>query len=187
MAVSISFAAAAAAAATSRFGAADEPSHLQASANLSSSVDRLAAVRVFSSPNASIKGRLRPIVHRSRCSAALDHGNGSGGHGDLGGGGGGGNGDGDGGSDGDEGDEAEFGPVVKFEEVMREAQARGASLPSDMLEAAKSYGIRRVLLFRYLDLQVSCPVFGSLRKISYLLVKMLTLCGLLLQRRHLGL
>jgi hypothetical protein len=66
-----------------------------------------------------------------------------------GGGGGGGNGDGE---DGEE--EEEFGPIMKFEEVMKETEARGASLPLDMLEAAKSVGIRKVLLLRYLDLQV---------------------------------
>lgn len=66
------------------------------------------------------------------------------------GGGGGGNGDGEDG----EGEEEEFGPIMKFEEVMKETEARGASLPLDMLEAAKSVGIRKVLLLRYLDLQV---------------------------------
>lgn len=65
-------------------------------------------------------------------------------------------GDGDSGShrDGDDREEKEFGPLLKFEEVMKEAQVRGVSLPSDMLEAAKSIGIRKVLLLRYLDLQV---------------------------------
>ncbi|RRT45279.1 hypothetical protein B296_00045149 [Ensete ventricosum] len=87
------------------------------------------------------------------CFAGLDGGNGAGddgGTGDRAGGGGGGDeGDGEDGSD-----EAEFGPVMKFEEVIRETEARGASLPPDLLEAAKSIGIRRVLLSRYLDLQV---------------------------------
>lgn len=71
-------------------------------------------------------------------------------------GGGGGSGDGNSGShqDGDDQEEKEFGPLLKFEEAMKEAQARGVSLPSDMLEAAKSIGIRKVLLLRYLDLQV---------------------------------
>lgn len=45
--------------------------------------------------------------------------------------------------------------MMRFEEVMRETEARGATLPADMLEAAKSTGIRKVILFRYLDLQVS--------------------------------
>lgn len=87
------------------------------------------------------------------CFAGLDGDNGAGddgGSGDRAGGGGGGDeGDGEDGSD-----EAEFGPVMKFEEVIRETEARGASLPPDLLEAAKSIGIRRVLLSRYLDLQV---------------------------------
>ena len=65
------------------------------------------------------------------------------------GGGGGGGGDG-----GDDKEEDEFGPILKFEEVMKETEARGVSLPSDMLEAAKSVGIRKLLLLRYLDLQV---------------------------------
>ena len=43
---------------------------------------------------------------------------------------------------------------MKFEEVMKMTEARGATLPSDMLEAAKSVGIRKLLLLRYLDLQV---------------------------------
>ncbi len=66
-----------------------------------------------------------------------------------------GGGGGDGGDDnGDEKEEDELGPILKFEEVMKETEARGVSLPSDMLEAAKSVGIRKVLLLRYLDLQV---------------------------------
>lgn len=74
---------------------------------------------------------------------------GSGGNGKFPPGGGGGGGDQE-----ESGEEEEFGPLLKYEEVIREAEARGASLPSDMLEAAKAIGIRRVLLLRYLDLQV---------------------------------
>lgn len=75
---------------------------------------------------------------------------GSGGNGKFsGGGGGGGNDDG-----GDDYEEKEFGPILKFEEVIRETEARGASLPADMLEAAKTVGLRKLLLERYLDLQV---------------------------------
>lgn len=73
--------------------------------------------------------------------------------------GGGGDSDGTGG-----GDEEEFGPVMKFEEVMNEIEARQASLPSDMLEAAKDTGIRRDILFRYLDLQGSAWPLGFLIK-----------------------
>lgn len=84
--------------------------------------------------------------------------------GDGNGGGGDGDGDGNGGGGGDDGEEdyeeKEFGPVLKFEEVMRETEARGATLPSDMLEAAKTFGIRKLLLLRYLDLQV-CTFFFS--------------------------
>ncbi|XP_008240258.1 PREDICTED: protein RETICULATA, chloroplastic [Prunus mume] len=76
------------------------------------------------------------------------------------GGGGGGGGD----DDGDDKEEEEFGPLMKFEEVMKETEARGASLPSDMIEAAKSVGIRKVLLLRYLDLQGSAWPLGFLMK-----------------------
>lgn len=74
----------------------------------------------------------------------------------LGGGGTGGGGGGDGGdNEGDDKEEEEFGPIMKFEEVIKETEGRGARLPMDMLEAAKSIGIRKVLLLRYLDLQGS--------------------------------
>lgn len=86
-----------------------------------------------------------------------------------GGGGGGGNGDGE---DGEE--EEEFGPIMKFEEVMKETEARGASLPLDMLEAAKSVGIRKVLLLRYLDLQGSAwPLGFAMKSCSMLRDRML--------------
>ncbi|XAR68897.1 hypothetical protein NMG60_11000303 [Bertholletia excelsa] len=73
----------------------------------------------------------------------------------LGGDGGGGDGDNEG-----DGEEEEFGPMLKFEEVIKETEARGANLPADMLEAAKSVGIRKVLLLRYLDLQGSAWPLG---------------------------
>lgn len=60
--------------------------------------------------------------------------------------------DGRGGGDNEE--EKEFGPILKFEEVMKETEARGVELPSDMFDAAKTTGIRQLLLERYLDLQV---------------------------------
>ncbi|KAK9279515.1 hypothetical protein L1049_013194 [Liquidambar formosana] len=90
----------------------------------------------------------------------------------VGGGGGGGDGDssaggGGGGDDGggeDDGEEEGFGPIMKFEEVMKETEARGASLPLDMLEAAKTTGIRQVILFRYLDLQGSVWPLGFMMK-----------------------
>lgn len=61
---------------------------------------------------------------------------GTGGNGKYVGGGGGGGG---GAADGEVNDyeEEEFGPIMKFEEVIKEVEAQGASLPSDMLEAAK--------------------------------------------------
>ncbi|KAK1322038.1 hypothetical protein QJS10_CPA03g01727 [Acorus calamus] len=70
-------------------------------------------------------------------------------------------GDGGGGGDGENGgkDEEEFGP-----EVMKETEVRGASLPSDMLEAAKAVGLRKVLLLRYLDLQNAVWPLGFLMK-----------------------
>lgn len=87
-----------------------------------------------------------------------DDGGSGGGDGDsFGGGGGGGNGGGD-------GEEEEFGPIMKFEEVMKEAKGRGVSLPSDMVEAAKTTGIRKAFLFRYLDLQGSGWLLGFLMK-----------------------
>uniref|UniRef100_A0A2C9V9C5 Uncharacterized protein n=1 Tax=Manihot esculenta TaxID=3983 RepID=A0A2C9V9C5_MANES len=92
---------------------------------------------------------------------------GSGGNGKYpSGGSGGGSGSGSGGnSEGEEkGEEEEFGPIMKFDEVIKEVEARGASLPSDMLEAAKSVGIRKLLLLRYLDLQGSGGVLGFAMK-----------------------
>ncbi|PPR89410.1 hypothetical protein GOBAR_AA31270 [Gossypium barbadense] len=58
----------------------------------------------------------------------------------------------------------EFGPILKFEEVKKEAEARGVKLPSDMMDAAKSYGIRKLFLLRYLDLQGSIWPLGFLMK-----------------------
>lgn len=80
--------------------------------------------------------------------SGIDGGGGSNGYsGGSGGGGGGG---------GDEGDseEEEFGRIMRFEEVMKEAESRGVKLPSDMLEAAKTTGIREMFVLRYLELQV---------------------------------
>lgn len=86
-----------------------------------------------------------------------------------GGGGGGGDNEGD-----DDKEEDEFGPIMKFEEVIKEAEARGVSLPVDMLEAAKSVGIQRVLLIRYLDLQGSAwPLGFAMKSCSMLRNRML--------------
>ncbi|TKY65966.1 RETICULATA protein [Spatholobus suberectus] len=87
-------------------------------------------------------------------------GNGSFGSGGAGDGSGGGGGDGD----GDDNEEEEFGPILRYDEVMRETEARGATLPLDMIEAAKSVGIRKVLLLRYLDLQGSFWPLGFFMK-----------------------
>lgn len=87
-------------------------------------------------------------------------GNGTYNNGGRGRGGGGGGGGGEGGDDsrGDK-EEEEFGPIMKFEEVMKEVESRGVALPSDMLEAAKSEGIRKLLLLRYLEMQVKLFIF----------------------------
>lgn len=103
------------------------------------------------------KNYIQPVFEEPR----IDHGSGDdGGDGRLGsGGGGGGSDDGGGGVEGgDDYDEKEFGPVVKFDEVMREAEKRGATLPSDIVEAAKTTGIRSLLLSRYLELEVENAV-----------------------------
>ncbi|KAK8683385.1 hypothetical protein V6N13_039446 [Hibiscus sabdariffa] len=102
-------------------------------------------------------------------SSVLEIGNGDQPKNDFSGGGGGGNegggsfGGGDGG-EGDNEDEREFGPILKFEDVMRESNARGVELPSDMLEAAKSNGLRKLFLLRYLDLQGTAWPLGFLIK-----------------------
>ncbi|XP_073273030.1 protein RETICULATA-RELATED 1, chloroplastic-like [Primulina huaijiensis] len=80
--------------------------------------------------------------------------------GDHGGGGDGGNGrspggGGGGGGEENDGEEEEFGPIIRYDEVIEEAEKLGATLPADMLEAAKSMGIRRLILSRYIDLQGS--------------------------------
>lgn len=76
-----------------------------------------------------------------------------------------GRGDGGDGEEGDDHEEQEFGAIMKFEEVMREAEARGVKLPSDLVGAAETTGIRKMFLLRYLDLQVivySVLCFGAL-------------------------
>ncbi|CAL2268199.1 unnamed protein product [Prunus armeniaca] len=105
--------------------------------------------------------RILENEHRSKTeNGVLDGSGGDGKYTNGRGGGGGGGGD----DDGDDKEEEEFGPLMKFEEVMKETEARGASLPSDMIEAAKSVGIRKVLLLRYLDLQGSAWPLGFLMK-----------------------
>ncbi|GAV65440.1 LOW QUALITY PROTEIN: DUF3411 domain-containing protein, partial [Cephalotus follicularis] len=100
---------------------------------------------------------------------------GNGKYGDNGRGAGGGGGSDD--EDNDEGsdlEEEELGPIMKFEEVVKETEARSAKLPLDMLEAAKSVGIRKVLLLRYLDLQGSgWPLGFAMRSCAMLRNRML--------------
>ncbi|CAL9061706.1 unnamed protein product [Musa banksii] len=93
-------------------------------------------------------------------SGSMDFPNGSGGNGKFPPGGGGG----DDGDNSDDYKEEEFGPLLKYEEVIKEVEARGARLPSDMLEAAKASGIQKLLLYRYLDLQASAWPIGVAMK-----------------------
>ncbi|KAG2690672.1 hypothetical protein I3760_09G199300 [Carya illinoinensis] len=111
------------------------------------------------------------VVLESGCEATASSGvndgdvlGGSGGSGSSSNGGGGGGNGGGGDDNEDDKEEEEFGPLLKFEEVMKETEARRATLPSDMLEAAKSVGIRKLLLLRYLDLQGSFWPLGFLMK-----------------------
>ncbi|CAH9097320.1 unnamed protein product [Cuscuta epithymum] len=91
--------------------------------------------------------------------AKLDDGN-SGGNGRFPSGNGGG---GEGENEGND-DEDEFGPIMKFEDVMREVEKRCANLPDDMLEIAKAMGLRRLILTRYLDLQAAAWPLGFLMR-----------------------
>ncbi|KAL6897240.1 hypothetical protein ACP4OV_006936 [Aristida adscensionis] len=108
---------------------------------------------------------------------------GSSGNGKVPTGGGGGDGDGEsggggggGGGDGDEGED-EFGPILSFDQVVQEVEKRGFSMPSlpaDMVEAAKSVGIQKLLLLRYLDMQASAwPLGPAIRSCSLLRNRML--------------
>ena len=76
-----------------------------------------------------------------------------GGNGKAGGAGGGGGGGG--GGDGEAEEEREFGVLLNWEQVARELEARAIVLPADMAEAAKTTGIRKLLLERYMELQGS--------------------------------
>ncbi|GMH12651.1 hypothetical protein Nepgr_014492 [Nepenthes gracilis] len=79
------------------------------------------------------------------------------------------NGDGGRGDEGEDENEKEFGAVLKFEEIMRKCEKRGAILPSDMLEAAKITGIRELILTRYLDVQGSAWPLGFLMRHCWML------------------
>ncbi|XP_023527108.1 protein RETICULATA, chloroplastic-like [Cucurbita pepo subsp. pepo] len=108
-----------------------------------------AAIPVSKEEDETIKGKDFRISEISKVdndnSGNGNYNNGKGGWG----GGGGGSGDD---NKGDK-EEEEFGPIMKFDEVMKEVESRGVSLPSDMLEAAKGEGIRKLLLLRYLEMQ----------------------------------
>uniref|UniRef100_A0A7N0VE56 Uncharacterized protein n=1 Tax=Kalanchoe fedtschenkoi TaxID=63787 RepID=A0A7N0VE56_KALFE len=100
--------------------------------------------------------------------ASFDGGGGGTGGGSRSGGGG------DGGDAGESGEEKEFGPILKFEEVLRLSEARHATLPADMLEAAKASGLRKLILERYLDLQGSAwPLGFAIKYCSMLRNRML--------------
>ncbi|KAI4373575.1 hypothetical protein MLD38_011689 [Melastoma candidum] len=96
---------------------------------------------------------------------AVDGGGGlgAGGAGGAGGGGGGGGG-GDGRDDYRDEDEAEFGPLLNYEEVFGVAESRKVRLPEEFLEAARSGGIRQAFLERYMELQGSVWPIGWLMK-----------------------
>lgn len=123
--------------------------------------------------------RILENAYSSKTDSEYGDGNthdGSGGNGKFPNGGGGGGGGGGGSDDHGEDDkeEEEFGPIMKFEEVIKEVEARGVSLPLDMLEAAKSVGIRKLLLLRYLDLQGSVwPLGFAMKSCSMLRNRML--------------
>lgn len=96
--------------------------------------------------------------------------------GGVGGGDGDNGGGGDGGDDHNEGDD-EFGPILSFEQVVQEVEKQGvslSSLPADMIEAAKSIGIQKLLLLRYLDMQASAwPLGPAIRSCGLLRNRML--------------
>ncbi|XP_030520671.1 protein RETICULATA-RELATED 1, chloroplastic-like [Rhodamnia argentea] len=106
--------------------------------------------------------QVSPGVLESGAEPTIDGGGGGGGDGgeDRPRGGGGGGGDPGGG----DGEQEELGRILKYEDVVRETEARGAELPADMLEAAKSAGLRELILQRYLDLQGSYWPLGFLMK-----------------------
>ncbi|XP_050214724.1 protein RETICULATA-RELATED 1, chloroplastic [Mercurialis annua] len=91
----------------------------------------------------------------------IDAASGGGDSGDSGGVGGGGGGGGDG-DNYEDGEEKEFGPIINYEQVVKEAETRGVQLPSDFLEAAKASGIRETFLYRFFDLQGSVWPLGFL-------------------------
>ncbi|KAL0338265.1 UNVERIFIED_CONTAM: protein RETICULATA, chloroplastic [Sesamum angustifolium] len=126
----------------------------------------VAATTITERGDIGFAGKDAKVIERNYVYGDGDSIDGSGGNGKFSGGGG---GSGGGDNDGDDYEEKEFGPILKFEEVIRETEARGASLPADMLEAAKTVGLRKVLLHRYLDLQGSAWPLGFLMQSSAML------------------
>ncbi|KAJ9178005.1 hypothetical protein P3X46_009925 [Hevea brasiliensis] len=132
------------------------------------SVSLLQCVNSESAANtiADLSGRVEDcnFVQDERVLDLRIDGGGGGSNGDSGGGaGGGGAGGGGGGDEGDSEEEKEFGPIMRFEEVMKEAETRGVQLPADMVEAAKTTGIREMFVLRYMELQ------GSVWPLSFLM------------------
>lgn len=88
-------------------------------------------------------------------------------------GGRGGGGDNEGNQDRND-DGSEYGPILSAAEVFKEAKSRGVVLPSDMAEAARSPGLRQLLLSRYLNLQAAIwPLGAAIRASSILRNRML--------------
>ena len=93
-------------------------------------------------------------------------GDGVGGNGGFSGDGAGGAGDGEGDDEGGE----DFGPMLDQEQIRKVVSAEGVTLPSDMAECAKTFGIPAVLLERYMAFQVGrkrCPFRDAMMCISY--------------------
>ncbi|KAJ3680252.1 hypothetical protein LUZ60_016530 [Juncus effusus] len=83
-------------------------------------------------------------------------------------------GGGEGGGEEEDYEEMEYGPLMSFEDVMREVEERGVNLPADMLAAAESVGIRKILLFRYFDLlALPWPIAALIRSLAVLRNRML--------------
>eukprot|EP00249_Psilotum_nudum_P009499 c21975_g1_i1 orf=508-1950(-) len=58
-------------------------------------------------------------------------------------------------------EEEEFGPLLNADEVYREVRERGIVLPPDMAEAARTLGMRSLLLSRYIHLQGAAWPLGA--------------------------
>uniref|UniRef100_A0A1D1Y057 Protein RETICULATA, chloroplastic n=2 Tax=Magnoliopsida TaxID=3398 RepID=A0A1D1Y057_9ARAE len=114
-------------------------------------------------------------LHHDNGNGSGDSSDGAGGNGEFPpGGGGGGSGDNNNDRHGENEEEDEFGPVLRFEEVMKETKARGVSLPSDMYEAAKTVGIQKVFLDNYMSMEeLAWPLGAAIRWCPFLRDRML--------------